>query len=110
MESIFNQIYYGKIHPYERDRPPTPEQEAAAHEAKAALKALWECLTPEQRVLLEEVQSKQSVVDTLELREMFGKGVCFEARVIMEVWILTEDEPEMPEFIKSDDDWKKEGG
>ena len=90
MASIIEQLYHGRVRPFERDTPLPSEHKAAALEARDAIKALCDSLTPEQKALMEKAQNTQDLLSGFELREMYSKGVCFGVRLMMEVWILTE--------------------
>ena len=86
MESICDELYYGKINASEMQPIRTKEYLTASKEATDALKALQATLGPEQLALLEKAMSKLSAENTVLLRQMYSEGIYFGTRLLSELY------------------------
>lgn len=86
MESLCDELYYGKISAIEIQPDRTEEYLTATQEAADALSALRVTLSQEQRTLLEQVTSKLSAENTVLLKQMFARGVYFGTRLMSETY------------------------
>ena len=87
MESICDELYYGKLSGIEIQPDRTEEYLTATQEATDALKALRVTLSQEQRTLLEQATGKLSAENTVLLKQMFARGVYFGTRLMSETYM-----------------------
>lgn len=86
MESLCDELYYGKISGIEIQPDRTEEYLTASQEAADALNALRVTLSQEQRTLLEQATSKLSAENTVLLKQMFARGIYFGTRLMSETY------------------------
>ena len=86
MESLCDELYYGKISGIEIQPDRTKEYLTASQEASDALNALRATLSQEQRVLLEQATSKLSAENTILMKQMYSKGIYFGTRLMSETY------------------------
>lgn len=86
MESLCDELYYGKISGIEIQPDRTEEYLTATQEATDALNALRVTLSQEQRTLLEQAVSKLSSENTVLLRQMYSEGIYFGTRLLSELY------------------------
>ena len=86
MESLCDELYYGKISGIEIQPDRTKEYLTASQEASDALNALRVTLSQEQRTLLEQATSKLSAEHVVLLKQMYAKGIYFGTRLLSEAY------------------------
>lgn len=86
MESICDELFYGKINASEMQPIRTKEYLTASKEATDALKALQATLGPEQLALLDQAVCKLSAENTVLLKQMYSEGVYFGIRLLSELY------------------------
>lgn len=86
MESLCDELYYGKISGIEIQPDRTEEYLTATQEATDALNALRVTLSQEQRTLLEQATSKLSAENTVLLKQMYARGIYFGTRLMLETY------------------------
>lgn len=71
-ESILNDLYYGRISPWERPRPRTHELKEASSQIIAIEEHFRNSLSPEEYAKIEELQKLRGQIDIIESIDLFG--------------------------------------
>ena len=90
MENLLHDLFYGWDAPLQNGHPDTEEYKKASRETTLILQKLRDSLSPEQKVLLEQATDKMERESTLEMAYRYAQGVCFGARLTMEIWCMAE--------------------
>ncbi len=86
MESISDELYYGKINGSEIKPSRTEEYKQACREATQAIGDLTATLSPKQRELFDRAVSKITAENEVLLRQMYGEGMFFGVRLLSETY------------------------
>lgn len=86
VESLCDELYYGRISGIEIQPDRTKEYLTASQEATDTLNVLQVTLSQEQRVLLDQATSKLSAEHTILMKQMYSKGIFFGTRLMSEAY------------------------
>ena len=86
MNSVLEDLYFGRIHPCERYS--SPEESELMERLSECYDKLSDGLTEEQRVGLENFKDYLMEISVISEREMFEYGLRLGMRLVMEVFLI----------------------
>ena len=90
-KSILQDLYFGKIRPWERKRIPTEEYDTLTQKRDDIEAHFKETLSPEEYAKLEEMQDLQSEAELIDNIALFEYSFCLGAMMMIDIFGFKEN-------------------
>lgn len=98
MNSILQDLFYGRLHPYQFQQKPTPEYLAAEHAFEQQKISLLSTLNQDQKQFLEQMLEKHLRLLSLDIEAQFCNGFRLGVKMMAEALVRQEKEENTDEI------------